>query len=128
MFHKPIDKYAEMVYNISESEVLNMKDITLKSLKSLKENDGITLENGKAVSYSKGYQVGISGIETTSPHIALKAVKTFNGNCGVWFSKNVFYVDKSIHIEDLQTAIEIGKLYNQQSIYDWETGECIWIS
>lgn len=102
--------------------------VTLKNLKSLTENNGMTLENGVTVSYNTGYQVGLTGIETTSPQIALKAVYSFNGNCGIWYSKKIFYVDKSIHIEDLQTAIEIGKKYNQQSIYDWENSECIWLS
>lgn len=101
--------------------------IKLKDLQMLKDNDGITLLNGNLITYSSGYQVATEGIETTSARFALKKIKEYNGNCGVWFSQNIFYIDKSHHIEDKETAIEIGKTHNQLSILDWQTMELIWL-
>lgn len=101
--------------------------IKLSILKSLKDNDGLTLVNGEPVSRTKGYQVATDGMETTDPRIALKTIKEYNGNAGIWFSKNVFYVDHSHYVEDLETAIKIGKEHNQQSIFEWETQTVIWL-
>lgn len=101
--------------------------IKLKDLQMLKDNDGMTLLNGNLITYSSGYQVATEGIETTSVRFALKKIKEYNGNCGVWFSQNIFYIDKSHHIEDKETAIEIGKTHNQLSILDWHTMELIWL-
>lgn len=98
-----------------------------KDLKSLKENDGLTLLKGKTVTYSNGYQVATEGIETTSARFALKTIKAWDGNAGVWYSKKVFYIDRSHHVADLDEAIKIGKEHNQQSILDWSTMELIWL-
>lgn len=102
--------------------------ITLKDLLSLKDNDGMTLKRGRRASYNSGYQVATHGIETKSPRIALEQIKAWDGNAGVWVSKNIFYVDKSHHVQDLDEAIAIGKTYNQQSIYDWKNDTLIWLS
>lgn len=101
--------------------------IKLKDLQMLAEDKGMTLLNGNIISYSNGYQVATEGKETTSARIALKMIKEYNGNCGVWYSKNVFYIDKSHHVEDRETAIAIGINHNQQSILDWSTMELIWL-
>lgn len=42
--------------------------INVKSLKKLKENDGLTLKNGKPIVYKSGWQVATEGLETTDPH------------------------------------------------------------
>lgn len=102
--------------------------ITLKDLLSLKDNDGMTLKNGRRASYNGGYQVATHGIETKSARIALQTIREWNGNAGVWYSKKVFYIDKSHHVKDLDEAVEVGKAHNQQSIYDWENGTVIWLS
>lgn len=104
-----------------------IKPITLKDLLSLVDNGGITLEDNKPITFNSGYQVGLRGKETKSARIALKYIKDFNGNAGVWFSKQVFYIDESIHVESLDKAIELGKQHNQQSILDWSTMELIWL-
>ena len=67
-----------------------MLRITLKDLQNLKDNDGITLVNGAPITYKNGYQVATEGIETTDVNEALKAVKKFGGNAGIWYSKKVF--------------------------------------
>ena len=50
------------------------------------------------------------------------------GDAGLWYSDGVFYVDHSIKIDDLETAIEYGKKHNQQSILKWEDMSLIWLN
>ena len=38
--------------------------INIRTLKKLKNNDGLTLKNGKPVTYKSGWQVATEGIET----------------------------------------------------------------
>lgn len=40
--------------------------INIRTLKALKDNDGLTLKNGKRITYKSGWQVATEGIETTS--------------------------------------------------------------
>lgn len=91
-------------------------------LKNLKENDGLTLKNGKPITYKTGWQVATSGIETVSPIRALTAIKSYNGNCGVWYSNGVYYVDESKRVKTKREALEIGRAHNQISIFGWAKG------
>lgn len=102
-------------------------NITLKDLRSLKDNDGMTLENGYKVAYKRGYQVATDGAETRSAVVALRLIKEYDGACGVWVSGGVFYIDRSHYVPRKRDAIRIGKKHNQLSIYDWKTGDCIWL-
>lgn len=104
-----------------------MLQITLKDLQNLKDNDGITLVKGRRVTYSNGYQVATEGIETTDVKEALEAIKKFGGNAGVWYSKKVFYVDKSHHVFTLREALKMGRKHNQQSILQWNGMQLIWL-
>ena len=97
-------------------------------LSALKDNDGATLKNGECVSYPSGYQVADYGKETKSVEEAAKFVEEMNGDAGLWYSDGVFYVDHSIKIDDLETAIEYGKKHNQQSILKWEDMSLIWLN
>ena len=100
-------------------------NLTLKDLTELKDNDGMTLENGDKVFYKRGYQVATDGIETRSPIVAMHYIKKYEGTCGVWVSEGVFYIDRSFYISNKREAIRMGIENNQQAIYDWKTGECI---
>ena len=92
---------------------------TLQDLKALKENDGATLENYQPVTYAAGYQVALTGIETTDINAAYAAIEQYNGTCGVWFAGGVYYIDYSIMIKDEKTAIETGRKHKQISILKW---------
>jgi hypothetical protein len=49
----------------------------------------------------------------------MKAIKEYNGNCGVWFSKGIYYIDKS-HREPTKTkALKVGRDCQQISILKW---------
>ena len=93
--------------------------INIRTIYKLKDNDGLTLKYGKPTSYKSGWQVAIDGIATTSPREAINAVRTYGGNCGIWFSDSVYYIDQSIRVNTKHEALEIGRQHNQISILRW---------
>lgn len=94
--------------------------INIRSLKKLANNDGLTLKNGKAITYKSGWQVATEGIEAKTAREAIEAVKAYEGNCGVWFADGIYYVDKSKRVNTKKEAMEIGKAHNQISILGWK--------
>jgi len=94
--------------------------INIRSILKLKENDGLTLKAGKIITYKTGWQVATEGIETTSAREAINAVKTYNGNCGIWFSNGIYYIDKSKRVNTKKEALEIGRACNQISVLGWK--------
>ena len=94
--------------------------INIRSILKLKENDGLTLKAGKIITYKTGWQVATEGIETTSAREAINAVKAYNGNCGIWFSNGIYYIDKSKREKTKKEALEIGRACNQISVLGWK--------
>ena len=95
--------------------------INIRTILKLKENDGLTLKKGKMITYKTGYQVATEGIETTSPREAINAVKAYKGDCGVWFSEGIYYIDKSHRVNTKREALEVGRAHNQISVLCWRT-------
>ena len=93
--------------------------INIRSILKLKENDGLTLKNGKAITYKSGWQVATEGVECTTAREAIDAVKAYKGNCGVWFSEGIYYIDKSKRVNTKREAMEIGRACNQISVLRW---------
>ncbi len=93
--------------------------INIRTLKKLNENDGLTLKNGKCITYKSGWQVATEGIETTDIKEAMKAIKNYDGNCGVWYSEGIYYIDKSHRVSLKRDALEFGRACNQISILKW---------
>lgn len=93
--------------------------INIRSILKLAENDGLTLKAGKPITYKSGWQVATEGIETTSAREAIKAVKAYGGNCGVWYAGGVYYIDKSKRVNTKREALAIGKAHNQISVLGW---------
>ena len=96
-------------------------------LLALKNNDGMTLRNGKPITYKTGYQVGLSGIETSDLNKAKEAVQAYNGNCGIWFSDGIYYIDNSVHISSKHAAVDTGKACKQISILKWSDMSLIYL-
>ena len=88
-------------------------------IQALKNNDGLTLKNGKIISYKTGWQIATEGIKTVSPILAYSAVKKYGGNCGIWYSNGVYYVDRSKRVKTKKAALEIGRAHSQISIFGW---------
>ena len=100
--------------------------INIRTLRKLENNDGLTLKNGKIITYKTGYQVATEGIETTDIKEAMKAIKAFNGNCGVWLENGIYYIDKSHRENTKKKALEVGRNHNQISILQWATMNLIY--
>ena len=93
--------------------------INVRTLKKLANNDGLTLKAGKPIMYKTGWQVATEGIETVDIHEAMKAIKAYNGTCGVWYSEGIYYIDKSKRVNTKREAMKIGKECHQISILCW---------
>lgn len=93
--------------------------INIRSILKLTENDGMTLKNGNKIVYKSGWQVATEGVECKTAREAINAVKAYNGNCGVWYSEGIYYVDKSKRVSTKREAMEIGRACNQISILKW---------
>jgi hypothetical protein len=95
--------------------------INIRTIRKLTNNDGLTLKKGKIITYKSGWQVATEGIETRDAHEAINAVKTYKGNCGIWYSEGIYYIDKSRRVSTKREAMEIGRACNQISILSWRT-------
>lgn len=95
--------------------------INIRSILKLKNNDGLTLKNGKPITYKTGWQVATEGVETKSAREAINAVKAYGGDCGVWFADGIYYIDKSHRVSTKREAMEIGRACNQISVLNWRT-------
>ena len=108
-----------MCYTIVTKGKGNKKMINIRSIRKLANNDGLTLKNGKPITYKTGWQVATEGMQTTSAREAINAVKAYNGNCGIWFADGIYYIDKSKRVNTKREALEIGKACNQISVLRW---------
>lgn len=93
--------------------------INIRTIKKLAENDGLTLKAGKPITYKTGWQVATEGVETMDAREAINAVKAYGGNCGVWYSEGVYYIDKSHRVNTKREALNIGRQHNQISVLGW---------
>ena len=94
--------------------------INIRSILKLRNNDGLTLKKGKAITYKSGWQVATEGVECKTAREAINAVKAYNGNCGVWFADGIYYIDKSHRVNTKKEAMEIGRACNQISVLNWK--------
>jgi hypothetical protein len=95
------------------------KMINIRTLKKVVENGGLTLKDGKVITYKSGWQVATEGKETTDIKEAMKMIKEYGGNCGVWLENGIYYIDKSKRVNTKKEALEIGKACNQISVLRW---------
>jgi hypothetical protein len=59
-------------------------------------------------------------VECSTPEEAIKAVRSYEGNCGVWFSEGIYYIDKSHRVNTKREALKIGRECNQISVLCWK--------
>lgn len=93
--------------------------INIRSIRKLQDNSGLTLKNGKIINYKSGWQIATEGIEVTNISKVIPAIKKYNGNCGIWFSNRIYYIDKSFRTNTKKEALTIGRAHNQISIFGW---------
>lgn len=100
--------------------------INIRTLRKLNNNDGLTLKNGKIVNYKTGYQVATEGVEIADIKDVHKALKNYEGNCGIWYSEGIYYIDKSHRVNTKKAALALGRECNQLSILKWSDKSLIW--
>jgi hypothetical protein len=93
--------------------------INIRTLKKLTNNDGLTLKGGKIITYKSGWQVATEGKETADIYVAMQMIRAYKGDCGIWYSEGIYYIDKSHRVATKREAIKIGKECNQISILRW---------
>lgn len=99
---------------------------------------GATLnKNGEAVNFRDGFQVSKKDcykISAESLNEIKKAIKTVLKRishesglyCGVWVDSGLVYIDISERIKSRKKALNVGKARHQISVYDWQTGDCVY--
>ena len=107
-----------IIYTERKREVATL--INIRTIQKLTNNDGLTLKAGKAIVYKSGYQVATEGVECYTARDAINAVKAYGGNCGVWYSEGVYYVDRSHRVDTKREALRIGRECNQISVLGWK--------
>ena len=93
--------------------------INIRTLRKLANNDGLTLKKGEPITYKTGYQVATEGLETTDQKEAMAMIKAYGGNCGVWYSEGIYYIDKSHRVNTKKEALAVGRACNQISVLRW---------
>lgn len=98
-------------------------------------NGGATLDNtGAPVSFSDGFQVSKKDCYTLEVANVRKILRAINklldsisaGDfVGVWVDSGLVYVDISERIQDEREALRVGRERGQISIYNWQTGACV---
>lgn len=84
--------------------------INIRSMRKLQDNDGMTLKNGQKVCYKTGWQVATQGIETKDIHEAMRVIKqVYKGNCGIWYSEGIYYIDCSHRVKTKNRSNENRK-------------------
>ena len=94
--------------------------INIRSIIKLQNNDGLTLKGGKKITHKTGYQVAAEGVECYSAAAAMFWIKRYNGNCGVWYSEGIYYIDKSHRVSTKREALEVGRACKQISVLRWK--------
>ena len=96
--------------------------INVRSIRKLANNDGMTLRKGKTVQYKSGWQVAEEGcIVKTAEQAMIIARSVYGGNCGIWYSDGLYYVDRSRRVNTKREAMAIGKEHKQISVLCWRT-------
>ena len=95
--------------------------INIRTLRKLTNNDGLTLKGGKIITYKSGWQVATEGKETTDIKEAMQMIRAYKGDCGIWYSEGVYYIDKSHRVNTKREAIKVGRECKQISVLNWRT-------
>lgn len=74
--------------------------INIRTIRNLRDGEGLTLRGRRPVSYKTGWQVATHGVECTTPEEVAKLIRTaeYAEACGIWFSGGIYYVDHCIRI------------------------------
>ena len=77
---------------------------------------------------ANGYMVSIPNVKPGETEIedVFRAAIAVDGYVGGWLGDDgVYYLDASIHVDDLEFALKLGKFWGQKAIYDCRNDVCI---
>ena len=94
--------------------------INIRTIRKLKDNDGLTLKHGRIITYNSGWQVADYGYELRTAEEAIKCIRKLEGDCGVWYSDGIYYVDHSFRVNTKTQAMKLGRMFHQISILRWK--------
>lgn len=100
--------------------------INIRTIRKLPNNDGLTLKKGQRITYKTGYQVATCGVECRTPEEAIAAVRKYKGDCGIWYSEGIYYIDMSFRVSTKKRALEIGRACNQISVLSWKNMKLVY--
>ena len=83
--------------------------INIRTIRKLKDNEGLTLKKGNRITYKSGYQVATHGVEVTTAEETISIVKACGGTCGVWYSGGIYYIDYSKRIATKTRSCRTGQ-------------------
>lgn len=92
---------------------------TIEAIVNLKDSEGLTIKNYQTITYKSGWQVADYGVECNNVQDAIAAVSKYNGTCGVWLEKGIYYIDHSFRVNTKKEALNIGRSHNQISVLKW---------
>ena len=95
--------------------------INIRTIRKLQEDGGLTLKNGHIITYKTGWQVADYGYELKTAEEAIACVRRLSGNCGIWYSGGIYYIDHSFRVNTKKEALMIGRQYSQISVWGWKT-------
>lgn len=99
-------------------------------------NGGFTTYKGRLVNLKKGYMVAVAQYEQK---MSLDQFKQFNlygtyelavlldMHVGGWLDNGIVYIDNSIHVYDINEALELARHHEQLAIYDLENDTSIYL-
>lgn len=93
--------------------------VNIRTLRKIENNGGLTLKDGRPISYKSGWQVATEGVTTTDIRKVRALIKQYGGNCGLWLENGIWYIDKSKRVNTKREAMEIGRACNQISVLKW---------
>lgn len=99
---------------------------TIEAIVNLKESEGLTIKNYQSITYKSGWQVADYGVECDNVQDAITAIARYNGNCGVWLEKGIYYIDHSFRVNTKREALEVGRKYNQISVLSWSNMKVVY--
>ena len=59
------------------------------------------------------------GQETADIREAMRIIRQYSGDCGVWYSEGIYYIDKSHRVSTKKETMRIGREHNQISVLCW---------
>lgn len=97
--------------------------------------EGYTVDRNTFEPIKKGWAVAVKDTQFCFGPRGLAKVIAYMSNhpeieaFGGWYNEkeNNFYFDATMIIEDRETAIYLGKLHEQEAIFNTETGETVWL-